>query len=341
MLNQRDIPEHKNLAAKLEKNWEHIGNQKSQNKDIFWPGKPKSELSEYRKYLLIAYTEQKRSAQAGEGDCFSENAVAEIIAQIGGMNRPGVSFGKTAEQYKNETTANKSHITSFRMSNRILKFLGFVCRERGKSNYYKLTSYGKQWVKFQGEFPSKMGILSESDFIVERLMNANVFGVHDTIQTWDYRFRNRIFLNLMRCININGYITNTEAVVTAFHLHDERCPEQMNQMIDRLNRLRNGEINIVDAYRECNIDPRIKPAVTGAYDGPKVLLSFCRSLGLLKEDNITEYNNGKLKDMYKKMFAIKFQISEPKVVNIITTYGKKILEQEKTRRLVGFDELYF
>ena len=115
----------------------------------------------------------------------------------------------------------------------------------------------------------------------------------------------------------------------------------MNQMIDRLNRLRNGKINIVDAYRECNINPRIKPAVTGAYDGPKVLLSFCRSLGLLKEDNITEYNNGKLKDMYEKMFSTKSEISEPDVVNTITQYGKKILKQNYSRRLVGFDELYF
>ena len=195
MLNKRDIPEHKNLAVKLEKNWEHIGNQKHQNKDIFWPGKPKSELSEYRKYLQKAYTEQKRSEQAGEGDCFSENLVAEILARAGAMNRPGVNFASTVEQYKNETTANKPHITSFRMTNRILKFLGFVCRERDRPNYYKLTSYGKQWVKFQGDFPSKIGTLSERDFIVERLMNANVFGVHDVTHTWDTRFRNRIFFS--------------------------------------------------------------------------------------------------------------------------------------------------
>ena len=343
MLNQRDIPEHKKLAVKLvKKNWKRIGKQKSQNKDIFWPGKPKSELSEYRRYLQIAYTEQKCSVQRSSGDFFKENVVADIIAKKGGMNRPGVSFTKTVEQYENETTANKPEVSSFRMSNRILKLLGFVCRERGKSNYYKLTRHGKQWVKFQGEFPSKIGTLSERDFIVKRLMNANVFGVHDTIQNWDYRLRNRIFLNILLCTDIDEYITNAEAVVTAFHLHDERHPKQMKEMFDRLQKLRNGKIDIVDAYRECKINPRIKSAVTGAYDGPKVLLSFCRALGLLEKNKILEYKKGKLKDMYKKMFTnTKSEISEPDEVNTITPYGKKILKQEKSRRLVGFDELYF
>lgn len=332
---------HKVLADRLS-SWNKNATGKTKNKDIIWFPKPRTDLMDMRKILKFAYKKQLKNKSNGTGDFFIENRVAVELADLGTITRPGVGSQNTVSEYKEESTPNQPHVSSFRMLNRIYRLLGFVTRDLSNSNGYKLTDVGIQFTKFDGIFPSTIGNLSEKDFVVERLMNVSVFSIHDNLNMWDTRFRNRIVVNLLRCASIFGYITNYEAVVTAFSLKDERNPEQIKKIIQRLHKLHEDKIDMVDAYKECSIDPFNSSATNNAYDSPKVLTSLCRQTGLFESKTLRLIDTpfGDLRPLYKKMFNRKSSIKKPSVVNILTNYGKEILIQERKKRLVGFEELY-
>jgi len=333
---------HTDLLNRLN-NWDTSGGGKTANKDIIWFPKPRTELTDMRNMLKIAYKKQQENKKAGLGNHFEENSLSIDLASMGSITRPGVSTSNTVTEYQNEQTANQPHVSSFRMSNRIYRFLGLVTRDLSGANRYVVTDLGQQYVKFDGPFPSKIDTLSERDFIVERLVNANIFSVHDLPSMWDTRFRNRIVVNLLRCTAKNGgYITNHEAVVTAFALKDERDPKQIEQMLTRLQKLHDNKIDMIQAYQECNVDPFDKSATNNAYDSPKVLTSLCRQTGLFEKDTVGLKDSpfGDLRLNYKKMYAKDSALKSPYVVNILTDYGKKILTNEMDKRLIGFEELY-
>lgn len=324
------------------KSWGSPNTGKTQNKEIIWFPKPRTDLNDMRKILKIAHKKQLENQAKGTGCFFVENDVAVDLANLGTITRPGVSSDSTVNEYEKEQTANKPHVSSFRMLNRIYRLLGFVTRELSGSNRYKLTDVGIQFTKFEGTFPSTVGTLSEKEFVVKRLVNANVFSVHDTPSMWDTRFRNRIVVNLLWCTSLNGYITNHEAVVTAFALKDERDHKQVKKIIQRLHDLRSSKIDMIDAYKQCSINPFDSSATNNAYDSPKVLTSLCRQTGLFESSTVPlkESPFGDLRTMYKKMFSRKSSIKKPSVVNILTDYGKEVLKIENKKRVVGFEELY-
>lgn len=331
---------HQKLLDRIN-NWDVPASGKTQNKDIIWFPKPRTEITDMRKMLHIANIVQQENIDTDKGEFFEENQVAKILATMGSITRPGVGIENTISEYDSEQTANQPDVTSFRMLNRILRLLGFVARESSAANRYVVTDVGKQFVNFEGSFPAKIGTLNENDFVVERLVNASVFSVHDEPRMWDTRFRNRIVVNLLRCTEVNGYITNHEAVVTAFALKDERDDTQINQMIDRLHRLRSGRLDMIGGYQECNLDPHSTSATNNAYDGPKVLTSICRQTGLFESSTIglkdAPFDN--LGDVYKKMFDTDSELSKPRVVNILSDYGRNVLANELQKRVIGFDNL--
>lgn len=332
---------HNELLNKLNR-WKISGRGKTANKDIIWFPKPRTELTDMRNMLKIAFEKQQENKNKNLGDYFEENELSIDLAAMGSITRPGVSTSRTVTDYQNEQTANKPHVSSFRMSNRIYRLLGLVTRDLSGANRYVVTDLGQQYVKFDGPFPSKIDTLSECDFIVKRLVNANIFSVHDLPSMWDTRFRNRIVVNLLRCTAEYGYITNHEAVVTAFALKDERDPKQIEQMLTRLRKLHNNQIDMIQAYQECNVDPFDSSATNNAYDSPKVLTSLCRQTGLFERDTVglKESPKGDLTPIYKKMYDRDSKLKKPNVVNILTDYGKNILNNEMDKRLIGFEELY-
>lgn len=331
---------HKVLADRLS-SWSTTSAGKTKNKDIIWFPKPRTELTDMRRMLKIAYNTQQENVKSGEGEFFKENQLAKTLASMGSITRPGVGVSTTITEYENELTANQPDVSSFRMLNRIFRLLGFVARNLTGSNRYVVTDLGKQFVKFEGPFPSKIGTLSENDFVVERLINASVFSVHDKPNFWDTRFRNRIVINLLRCTALNGYITNHEAVVTAFALKDERDIDQINQMLDRLRRLHSGQLDMVGAYQECKLDPHNSSVTSNAYDSPKVLTSICRQTGLFESATmgLKDSSFGDLSDTYNTMFAANSQLSKPRVVNILSDYGRNVLANELPKRVIGFENL--
>ncbi|MEM3602614.1 MAG: hypothetical protein QXN87_08095 [Candidatus Bathyarchaeia archaeon] len=327
--------------GKAFRKWGSLRGGKTRNVDIIWFPKPITNLNDMREKLKVALELQiKREKEEGEG-YFVENEVAEELARRGAFTRPATSSEELIEEYEEEVTPNKPHISSFRMQNRLFRFLGWTTRRVGYENQYVVTDLGKQIAAFSGPFPSTIGHLSEKDLVVKSLVNFGVFSVNDNINQWDTRFKQRIVVNLLRVTAFYGYISNNELVVTAFALKDERDPEQVKKMIHRLQRLHEGKISMIDAFKEVNVDPYNSSAVNNAYDGPKVLLSLCRQVNLLHEKTIPLESSpyGDLRPLYEKMHRGKSAIKKPRVVNIITDFGRRVLEQELKKTVIWFDEL--
>jgi hypothetical protein len=333
-------PGYKDLAEAF-KRWGSLRGGKTRNIDIIWFPKPITNLTDMREKLKVAYEMQSEKEKKEGKAYFIENEVAEELAKRGAFTRPSTSAEELIEEYKEEATPDKPHISSFRMQNRLFRFLGWTTRRVGYSNEYVVTDLGIQMTKFAGPFPASIGPLSERELVVRSLLNFRVFSVNDHINQWDTRFKQRIVVNLLRITSVYGYISNNELVVTAFALKDERDPHQLKEMIKRLRRLHEGKITMVDAFKEVGIDPYNSSAVNNAYDGPKVLLSLCRQTGLLYEKTIPLKSSpfGDLRPLYEMMHKDKSAIKKPRVVNVITDFGKEVLRQEEEKTVIWFDEL--
>ena len=300
------------------------------NREIIWFPKPSTNLKDMRDKLKIAMIQQQALG------FFRENDVANKLVNAGALTRGALSPQDIIDQYQGETTANRPQISSFRMQNRIFRFFGWTERVVDQANAYRVTQLGEQISKFTGDFPGQIGNLNERDLVIESLMNFTFFSVNDELRYWDGRFRQRLFLNIIRMASIYGYITNNELVVTAFALKDDRDQAQIDEIVDRLYRLHNEEVTMPEAYEEVSIDPYNRSAVKNAYDSPKVALSLCRQAGLLEDKNITDNN---LSKFYKQMHQPRTQLSTPRVANCITPLGRKVLESEITKISVWFDKL--
>ncbi len=321
--------------------WDSLRGGKTRNTELVWIPKPITNLADMRRKLAVALKVQLGRSEELGAESFIENEVAEELVRSGAFTRPGTATDELMEEYEEETEANQPHLSSFRMQNRLFRFLGWTTRVPGKPNEYRVTHRGKQISQFTGNFPGKIGTLSERDLVLKSLVNWGVFSVNDNVDQWDTRFKQRIIVNVLRVAAEYGYITNNELVVTAFALKDERNPQEIDLMMDRLRRLHDGRLSIYDAFTEVGVDPDVNSAVTGAYDGPKVVTSLCRQVNLFEPETsqLKEAPFGDLRDLYAKMHQKKGKVSKPRVVNLITPLGEQILEQELEKATVWFDEL--
>jgi hypothetical protein len=332
--------EHAALAEALAR-WQSLRGGKTRNIDIIWFPKPITNLTDMRNKLKVAYEHQTKRLRDGKEGYFVENEVAEELARRGAFTRPATGSEELLEQYEEETTPNKPHISSFRMQNRLFRLLGWTTRRVGHSNQYVVTDIGVQMTKFMGAFPSSIGMLSERDLVTKSLVNFGVFSVNDHIRQWDTRFKQRVVVNLLRVISEYGYASNYELVVTAFALKDERDSDQVEEMMSRLRSLHDGAITMVDAFKQVNVDPYNSSAVNNAYDNPKVLLSLCRQTGLLfpKTFALESTPFGDLRGIYVRMHKESSEIKMPRVVNVISDEGKEVLARELEKQVIWFDEL--
>jgi hypothetical protein len=332
--------EHAVLADALAR-WRSLRGGKTRNVDIIWFPKPITNLTDMRNKLKVAYEHQTKRLRGGEEGYFVENEVAEELARRGAFTRPATDSEELLEQYEEETTPNKPHISSFRMQNRLFRFLGWTTRRVGHSNQYVVTDIGSQMTKFGGDFPSSIGLLSERELVIRSLVNFGVFSVNDHIRQWDTRFKQRVAVNLLRVISEYGYASNYELVVTTFALKDERDSNQLEEMTSRLRSLHDGTITMVDAFKQVNVNPYNSSAVNNAYDNPKVLLSLCRQAGLLfhKSFSLEATPFGDLRAIYAMMHKESSEIKMPRVVNVITDYGREVLARELEKQVIWFDEL--
>jgi hypothetical protein len=334
-------PGWKELSTAFKK-WGSLQGGKTRNVDILWFPKPITDFTDMRNKLKVAYEQQLAKSKGGQKEgYFVENEVAEELVKRGAFSRPGRGKKKVIEEYEEEITPDKPHISSFRMQNRLFRFLGWTTRRIGYHNQYIVTNIGIQMTKFSGPFPSVIGNLSERDLVIKSLVNFGVFSVNDSISQWDTRFKQRVVVNLLRVIAKYGYISNNELVVTAFALKNEREPNQIKEMMERLRKLHDNEITMIDAFKEVNVDPYDSSAVNNAYDGPKVLLSLCRQTGLLRLRTVSVEStpHGNLKPLYARMHKGKSAVKEPRVVNLITDCGRGVLAQELQKKVIWFDEL--
>jgi len=329
---------HRELQAVLSR-FSSLRGGKTRNVDIIWFPKPTAILTDMRNKLKVAYEQQLAKQKQKDEKYFVENEVAEELARRGAFTRPGADASALIEEYEEEPTPDKPHISSFRMTNRLFRFMGWTTRRVGYKNHYVVTDLGVQMTKFSGQFPGIIGNLSERDLVVRSLVNFGLFSVNDHPDQWDTRFKQRTVVNLLRVTAEYGYICNNELVVTAFALKDERDAKQVKEMMQRLRRLREGKITMIQAFEEVGVDPQSSSSVNNAYDGPKVLLSLCRQAGLLTKGSVEATLFGDLRPLYSRMHHGISKIKEPRVVNIISDYGREILKEELGRRLVWFDEL--
>ena len=93
------------------------------------------------------------------------------------------------------------------------------------------------------------------------------YSVNDSPQYRNAKFKQRIFLNMIRILSEFDHCSHYELVVSAFVLKDERNEKEYQLLIDRIKRLKNHKITVGQALAECNIDSKIMH--------PVIIISQC------------------------------------------------------------------
>lgn len=299
-----------------------------------WIPKSKTYLREYREFLKICYDVQKRDG------FFNDRTVGEEMVN----RRAIVDRDNTAEtyieKYGSKTIGNQSYVSNARMMIRICRWLGWMTSGDGKAKFY-LTPYGINLTVFEGEFPNKISELNEYDYVLKAFSKMKFYSANDSPQYRNPRFKQRIFLNMLRVLSNFDHCSHYELVVSAFVLKDERDQKEYELLLDRIYRLKKHKITIGQALAECNLDCKNKSSVTGVYDGPKVMLSFARQLGLVENIPVSKLETPKIYKEYSLMYKNSGYIKPHgvKFVSSLTDKGRQFVEKYSGKTVIWFDEL--
>ncbi len=302
--------------------------------EYIWIPKSKTYLREYREFLKICYDIQKR------GGSFNDRTVGEEMVK----RRAIVDRDNTAEtyieKYGSQTIGNQSYVSNARMMIRICRWLGWMTIGNGKSTFI-LTPYGINLTAFEGAFPSKISDLNEYNFILTAFSKLKYYSVNDSPQYRNQRFKQRIFLNMLRVLSNFDHCSHYELVISAFVLNDERNQKEYEQLLNRIKRLKNHKITIGQALAECDLDCKKKSSVTGVYDGPKVMLSFARQLGLVENIIVNKTESPEIYKEYSLMYKNSGHIKPNgiKFVSSLTDKGREFVDKYSKKKIIWFDEL--
>lgn len=302
--------------------------------EYVWIPKPKTDLGEYRLNLKLCKDVQE------EHGYFNDRLVGEYAVEEEAIFDGSLVPDKYIEKYEDKDVSMQSYVSNIRMFIRITRILGWISYVPGKDGQYKLTDRGEVLTRFTGDFPDTRGGLSEQEIMLRSFANYCFYSVNDDPNYRDRRFKCRLFLNMLYFIQNFGFCHHHELAVTAFTLKDERDEEELQRKISILDRLREGEINIADAYRENDLDPNDSSTVNGVYDGPKVMLSFARQLGLAESTYISRMDdNDEIYEIYEQEYQGSPHIGIPKTVQTLTPQGEQFVDEEMGKRKIWFEEL--
>lgn len=285
------------------------------HKNCIWIPKSKTNLKEFRNILKLA-----NEIESKEG-YFNDKLLGISMVEAGGIFDGSLTSKEYLDKYESKKTQNQSHVASARMIIRMYRFFGWVSRDKEKQAKYYLTERGKQIIKFDGEFPCITNGMNEMEIMRNDIINMRYYCVHDTIKYQDKNFKQRPIFNILYMLDKFEYMHNYEIVCSAMSLKNE-SEEEYNNAIDRIEKLRNYEVNIAQCLEEIGINPNDKSSLKGVYDAPKVLCGFLKELNLIEGKSLKQEEH----DYYEKVYTGSKHIKTVSNVFVITEYGKKILK---------------
>jgi len=301
--------------------------------EYVWIPKPKTDLREYRLNLKLCKDVQE------EHGFFNDELVGEYAVEEGNIYDGKLEPEGYLEKYEEKDVSMKTYVSNIRMFIRIARFLGWVTAVPEAGGKYLLTDRGEILTRFRGEFPDSAGGLNEKDIVSRSFANLCYYSVNDDPDYWNTKFKTRIFLNMLSFIRDYNFCHHLELAVTAFTLKDERDEDELQGKKDIMDGLRNGEVTLAEAFG-MNDFPLDQSTKNGVYDGPKVLLSFARQLGLVEGKYISKMDNSnEIYSIYEQEYESHPHAGTPRKVHRITPEGEQFLDKYMNRKKIWFDEL--
>ncbi len=300
-----------------------------------WIPKSKTDLREYREVLKICHTIEN------ENGYFSDKSLGKKMVELRAIVDRDNSAKSYVKKYDDKKIADQSYVSNARMLIRIFRWLGFVSKDydSNENGKFYLTPEGEELLHFTGPYPAIIGEQNEMIKFQEAFASMRYHSVNDDTRYRNYYFRQRVFFNLIRFLKIFDYATHYELALSALVLKDE-SKNEIKSKRDKILECRSGGKNIRWLMEIYEMNCENKSTVTGIYDGPKVLLSFARQLGLVAEINLKDCDKNIIK-MYKKMYKNSGVISEKSIkkINQITPLGEQFVNEYKNKNLLWYENL--
>ena len=297
--------------------------------NYIWIPKAKADLKEYRDALKLCSLLQQ------EEGSFNDKSLGNLQVQSGAIFDGSLTAKEYFAKYKNKELGNRSYISNARMLIRMCRFFGWIYRDGNKKGTYYLTERGNQIAKFVGKFPSQIGNLKEFDLFLEDIVTFRFYCVDDQPMYRNERFKTLPNLQILRFLSRFGYMHHYELAITALSATNLDVDE-FNAKSGIIESMRYGDINIRTALRELEHDSSDKSTLTGIYDGPKVLCSFLKQLGLVEPINPKHIPEAY--DYYQYAYT-DYLIKPPRTIFQITDLGKQVFERYSDIVPMWFDDI--
>jgi ferredoxin-like protein FixX len=295
-----------------------------------WIPKSKTYLREYREFLKICGVLEESNGY------FNDKTIGQEMVKLRAIVDRDNTADSYIEKYEGKKIGDQSYVSNARMLIRIFRWLGFISKDYDPklSGRFYLTPYGERFFKYSGPITNEeIGIFRDA------FAKMRYFSQNDDINYRNYYFKQRPFYNLIRFLALLEYASHYELALSALVLKNE-TKQEIEEKLQKILSCRKNK-NIRWLMREYGMDCNGKSTVTGIYDGPKVLLSFAKQMGLAEELDLHKKENEGIYNLYKKMYRDSGQISgkSAKKVTKITELGKKFVEYYKDDKLIWFDDL--
>ena len=301
------------------------------HKNYIWIPKPKSDLKEYRDILRLC-----RILEDQEG-YFNDRTLGLAQVKKGAIFDGSLDSKEYIKKYENKTVGNQSYISNARMSLRMARFFGWVTRVANEEAKYRLTSRGHLLSSFHGKFPSQIGRYNEFEIMSSDILGLRFYCVNDQPNYQNRAFKQRIMFNILKYLTDYRYLHNYEIVITALTLKKEE-QKDYSAASQRIELLRNKKITISEALSKCDIDPWDHSSLTGVYDGPKVLCSFLKQLGVVEPVDTTRLGPEAV-SYYKSVYKGSLIRNAPRNVFLITPQGEKLFMEYSKIVPIWYEDL--
>lgn len=297
--------------------------------NYIWIPKAKSDLKEYRDALRLCATLETETGS------FNDKTLGNRQVESGAIFNGSLTVEEYQAKYETQQLGNQSYVSNARMLIRMCRFFGWIHRDAERKSAYYLTERGKLISQFIGKFPNQIGNLKEFDLFLEDIVTLRFFCIDDLPGYRNEKFKTLPNLQILRFLSQFGYMHHYELAITALSATNLN-PDEFSAKSDIIESMRRGEINIGTALKELEHDPTNKSTLTGIYDGPKVLCSFLRQLGLVETVNTKEVQGAP--EYYQSAYT-EYLIKPPRTVFRITELGEQIRERYNDIIPIWFDDI--
>ena len=297
--------------------------------NYIWIPKAKSDLKEYRDALRLCAVLE---ADAGS---FNDKTLGNRQVESGAIFNGSLTVREYQAKYEMQQLGNQSYVSNARMLIRMCRFFGWIHRDAERKSTYYLTERGKLISQFIGKFPNQIGNLKEFDLFLEDIVALRFLCIDDLPGYRNEKFKTLPNLQILRFLSRFGYMHHYELAITALSATNIN-PDEFSVKSDIIESMRRGEINIGTALRKLEHDPTNKSTLTGIYDGPKVLCSFLRQLGLVETVNTKDVQGAP--EYYQSAYT-EYLIKPPRTVFRITEFGEQIRAHYNDIVPIWFDDI--